>query len=111
MCSICVTPCDLDVTFGSVAMEILEAFYRRKLKKKQKKLELFHSELELSRAPSVTSVGVMATSSGNSMATGLISRVLRLTRSHDRSPLFLYLILLYVRCKPQMHKVKLLNVK
>lgn len=52
-------------------MELLEAFYRRKLRKKQKKLELGRSDGALCRSPSETSV--------NKLATGLISKVLRFT--------------------------------
>lgn len=55
----------------SGAMELLEAFYRRKLRKKQKKAELGRSEGALCRSPSEASV--------NGLATGLISRVLRFT--------------------------------
>lgn len=52
-------------------MDLLEAFYRRKLRKKQKKSELGRSEGALCRSPSEASV--------NSLASGLISRVLRFT--------------------------------
>ncbi|KAG8010943.1 Protein Shroom3 [Nibea albiflora] len=52
-------------------MELLEVFYRRKLRKKQKKAELGRSEGALCRSPSEASV--------NSLATGLISKVLRFT--------------------------------
>uniref|UniRef100_A0A8C7WZ35 Shroom family member 3 n=1 Tax=Oryzias sinensis TaxID=183150 RepID=A0A8C7WZ35_9TELE len=52
-------------------MELLEVFYRRKLRKKQKKLELGRSDGALCRSPSEASV--------NSLATGLISKVLRFT--------------------------------
>ncbi|KAM4720431.1 protein Shroom3 isoform 2-T2 [Anableps anableps] len=52
-------------------MELLEVFYRRKLRKKQKKLELGRSDGALCRSPSETSV--------NKLATGLISKVLRFT--------------------------------
>ncbi|XP_076020035.1 protein Shroom3 isoform X2 [Genypterus blacodes] len=52
-------------------MELLEVFYRRKLRKKQRKAELGRSEGALCRAPSEASV--------NNLATGLISKVLRLT--------------------------------
>lgn len=52
-------------------MELLEAFYRRKLRKKQKKSELGRSDGALCRAPSEASV--------NGLATGLISKVLRFT--------------------------------
>ncbi|KAK1883423.1 Protein Shroom3 [Dissostichus eleginoides] len=52
-------------------MELLEAFYRRKLRKKQKKAELGRSDGALCRSPSEANVSVLAT--------GLISRVLRFT--------------------------------
>ncbi|XP_078138649.1 uncharacterized protein LOC144538468, partial [Centroberyx gerrardi] len=52
-------------------MELLEAFYRRKLRKKQKKAELGRADGAMCRSPSETSV--------NSLATGLISKVLRFT--------------------------------
>ncbi|XP_056147154.1 protein Shroom3 [Lampris incognitus] len=52
-------------------MELLEAFYRRKLRKKQKKSELGRSDGALCRSPSENNV--------NSLATGLISKVLRFT--------------------------------
>ncbi|XP_029372507.1 protein Shroom3 isoform X2 [Echeneis naucrates] len=52
-------------------MELLEVFYRRKLRKKQKKMELGKSDGALCRSPSEASV--------NSLATGLISKVLRFT--------------------------------
>uniref|UniRef100_A0A671VC31 Shroom family member 3 n=1 Tax=Sparus aurata TaxID=8175 RepID=A0A671VC31_SPAAU len=52
-------------------MELLEAFYRRRLRKKQKKAELGRSDGALCRSPSEASV--------NSLATGLISKVLRFT--------------------------------
>lgn len=52
-------------------MELLEVFYRRKLRKKQKKSELGRSEGALCRMPSEANV--------NSLATGFISKVLRLT--------------------------------
>lgn len=55
----------------SDSMELLEAFYRRKLRKKQKKWELGRSDGALCRSPSEASV--------NSLASGLISRVLRFT--------------------------------
>nr|XP_020456791.1 protein Shroom3-like isoform X2 [Monopterus albus] len=52
-------------------MELLEVFYRRKLRKKQKKAELGRSDGALCRSPSEASA--------NSLATGLISKVLRFT--------------------------------
>ncbi|KAM4533143.1 protein Shroom3 isoform 2-T3 [Fundulus diaphanus] len=52
-------------------MELLEVFYRRKLRKKQKKLDLGRSDGALCRSPSEASV--------NKLATGLISKVLRFT--------------------------------
>lgn len=53
-------------------MELLEAFYRRKLRRKQKKKwELGRSDGALCRSPSEASV--------NGLASGLISRVLRFT--------------------------------
>lgn len=52
-------------------MELLEVFYRRKLRKKQKKLDLGRSYGALCRSPSETSV--------NKLASGLISKVLRFT--------------------------------
>ena len=52
-------------------MELLEVFYRRKLRKKQKKMELGRSDGALCRSPSEANV--------NSLATGLISKVLRFT--------------------------------
>ncbi|KAM6902321.1 protein Shroom3 [Xenentodon cancila] len=52
-------------------MELLEVFYRRKFRKKQKNRELGSSDGALCRSPSEASV--------NSLATGLISKVLRFT--------------------------------
>lgn len=52
-------------------MELLEAFYRRKLRRKQKKWELGRSDGALCHSPSEASV--------NGLASGLISRVLRFT--------------------------------
>lgn len=54
-------------------MDLLEAFYRRKLRRKQKKSESGQGRPEgaLCRSPSEASV--------NSLASGLISRVLRFT--------------------------------
>ncbi|KAA8584616.1 hypothetical protein FQN60_008401 [Etheostoma spectabile] len=52
-------------------MELLEAFYRRKLRKKPKKVELGRSDGALCRSPSQASV--------NGLASGLISKVLRFT--------------------------------
>ncbi|KAL6470757.1 hypothetical protein MHYP_G00218760 [Metynnis hypsauchen] len=52
-------------------MELLGAFYRRKLRRKQKRSELGRSDGALCKTPSETSV--------NSLATGLISKVLRFT--------------------------------
>ncbi|KAL0163287.1 hypothetical protein M9458_042683, partial [Cirrhinus mrigala] len=51
-------------------MELLGAFYRKKLRRKQKS-NLGRSDGALCKAPSETSV--------NGLATGLISKVLRLT--------------------------------
>ncbi|KAG7221184.1 hypothetical protein INR49_017471 [Caranx melampygus] len=52
-------------------MELLEVFYRRKLRKKQKKADLGRSDGTLCRSPSEASVNILAT--------GLISKVLRFT--------------------------------
>ena len=52
-------------------MDLLGSFYRRKLRKKQKRLEMGRSDGALCKAPSEASV--------NSLATGLISKVLRFT--------------------------------
>ena len=52
-------------------MELLEALYRRRLRKKQKKPDLGRSDLALCRSPSETSV--------NRLATGILSKVLRFT--------------------------------
>lgn len=50
---------------------MLRDFYRRKLRRKQKKGDLGRSDGALCKSPSETSV--------NGLATGLISRVLRFT--------------------------------
>jgi hypothetical protein len=55
-------------------MELLEALYRRRLRKKQKKPDLGRSDRALCRSPSETSV-----TSVNRLATGILSKVLRFT--------------------------------